>query len=186
MLVRMMADGSSQNVTEVPFKVNMGGFDMDGQYWFSDAGRRWGRIDLMNRSATYGELKNWGKSNLTGTGLNKVADWAFTPKYPGNFWAINVDKEYDLALFKWSTKTNVWQEWFKLPRNISLDKGKRPHAVGAVVSTRDGIIYGIENKSGDIYRFPLDNLNGSAKVGNVQIGSRSDGARCMNESDWKE
>lgn len=174
----------SLNVT---FQSTCGEIDENSQYWASSSGKEWTQIDLKPGSATYGRTVTSGVASPTGT----VADWAYVPK-KGNFlWGLSYDSsnpgssntyllKFDRALKAWSTVSKLG--------DIAGSSSSR-NVWGAVYATDDGYLFGSENNSGEIWKFPIpDNgvgipIGSPLKISNGPISTGgNDGARCIKAS----
>ncbi|KJZ72708.1 hypothetical protein HIM_07900 [Hirsutella minnesotensis 3608] len=180
-LIRIYADGSTEDVLKIPIRPNMGDFDDEGRYWCSNAGFGWTSVDLNPASKTYGKIEN-GTSTFPEDieSWTFATDWAYTPVSKGYLYGIGIKRKNrggPPTLVRWSIKTKTWQKLFEA--NF-LSKGQ---AFGAVFSTRDGIIYGLENLTGNIVRFNLFDPTETTEISGGPVSSsrpkRNDGTRCL-------
>ncbi|KAM0262924.1 hypothetical protein ACHAQJ_001517 [Trichoderma viride] len=169
-LIRITSDGKTAKVLDLPITPNIGDFDENGQYWYSSGGTTWGRVDLNPGSATYGKLVETGKSSLGN--VRPPSDWAYTPASPGYLYGVGVTSGSVPSLVRWSTKTHKWEVVYNA-------KGLKAQAFGGVMSTSDGVIYGSDNGSGGIFRFPIDDPHGASRTATGPKSSSNDGTRCM-------
>ena len=174
-LIRVLGDGNTEDVGTLPEAPNLGGFDANGQFWYSSGGTTWGRVDLVPGSATYGKVVERGASTLP-PGVGGPADWAYTPQAPGHLYALSIGKKLAPVLIRWSLVTKKWEVVYTATK-------LEANGFGAVMSTRDGIIYGSDNKSGGIFRFPIDNPNGASRTATGPASTSNDGTRCFLQPD---
>lgn len=170
-LIRITSDGKTEKVLDLPVAPNLGDFDENGQYWYSSGGTTWGRVDLKPGSLTYGTLVETGTSSLGN--VRTPADWAYTPASPGYLYGAGVAPGGVPSLVRWSTTTHKWE-------TVYNTKGlPKASGFGGVMSTSDGVIYGSDNGSGGIFRFPINDPNGASKTATGPASSTNDGTRCM-------
>ncbi|RSL69195.1 hypothetical protein CEP54_002473 [Fusarium duplospermum] len=170
-LIRIGADGGwtllSARVSNR--NVIMGDIDNQGRYWFSDAGRPWWAIDLYPGSATYGKIILSG----TATHDDGMADWAFVPGGGDYMYAIQYTQTSS-TLTRFSRTSYTWQT-LKAFGNITGN-----NVWGALYAAADGNLYGSENTSGNIYKFPIAPTIGNPKfLAAGPPSSWNDGARCI-------
>ncbi|RSL64822.1 hypothetical protein CEP53_003909 [Fusarium sp. AF-6] len=170
-LIRIGADGGwtllSARVSNR--NVIMGDIDNQGRYWFSDAGRPWWAIDLYPGSATYGKIILSG----TATHDDGMADWAFVPGGGDYMYAIQYTSTSS-TLTRFSRTSYTWQT-LKAFGNITGN-----NVWGALYAAADGNLYGSENTSGNIYKFPIAPTIGNPKfLAAGPVSSWNDGARCI-------
>lgn len=173
-LVRILGDGTTEKVIDLPVTPNIGDFDDQGNYYYSATGTSWGRVDLDPASPTYGTLVETGTSTLGN--VPTPSDWAYTPAAPGYFYGVGVQRGGIPTLVRWSVTTHKWE-------TVYTTKGLKAQAFGGVASTSDGIIYGSDNASGGIFRFPIDDANAAKKVATGPANSSNDGTRCFSNPD---
>ncbi|KAI1065383.1 hypothetical protein LB507_000856, partial [Fusarium sp. FIESC RH6] len=151
--------------------INMGDIDNQGRFWISNQGEAWWAIDLMPGSATYGKII------LSGTAKNTLncADWAFVPGGGDYMYAVMYDDNGDTStLCRFSRTTYTWQT-LKAYGHITGD-----NLWGAAYASQDGSLYGSENSSGQIYKFPIAPTIGTPKfIAAGPVSSWNDGARCI-------
>ncbi|KAI8686118.1 hypothetical protein NCS55_00286300 [Fusarium keratoplasticum] len=170
-LIRIGADGGwtllSARVSNR--NVIMGDIDNQGRYWFSDAGRPWWAIDLYPGSSTYGKIILSG----TATHDDGMADWAFVPGGGDYMYAIQYTSTSS-TLTRFSRTSYTWQT-LKAYGNITGN-----NVWGALYAAADGNLYGSENTSGNIYKFPIAPTIGNPKfLAAGPVSSWNDGARCI-------
>ncbi|KAI8687235.1 hypothetical protein NCS56_00295800 [Fusarium sp. Ph1] len=170
-LIRIGADGGwtllSARVSNR--NVIMGDIDNQGRYWFSDAGRPWWAIDLYPGSSTYGKIILSG----TATHDDGMADWAFVPGGGDYMYAIQYTSTSS-TLTRFSRTSYTWQT-LKAYGNITGN-----NVWGALYAAADGNLYGSENTSGNIYKFPIAPTIGTPKfLAAGPVSSWNDGARCI-------
>ncbi|RBR17069.1 uncharacterized protein FIESC28_06571 [Fusarium coffeatum] len=151
--------------------INMGDIDNQGRFWISNQGEAWWAIDLMPGSATYGKII------LSGTAKNTLncADWAFVPGGGDYMYAVMYDDNGDTStLCRFSRTTYTWQT-LKAYGNVAGD-----NLWGAAYASQDGSLYGSENSSGQIFKFPIAPTIGTPKfIAAGPVSSWNDGARCI-------
>jgi hypothetical protein len=174
-LIRIGLDGAVDVVLTIPnqLKPNVGEFDLGGQFWFGRDGVTWGHVDLLPGSPTYGQLVESG--TMTVPADLEVADWAFTPSSPGYMYSIGTKPNGAMSLIRWSTSTHEWET----VASGYGDLGVTPTTFGAMMGTSDGIIYGLDNGSGRVFRFSVLNTNVAGLAGQGTASSRNEGARCF-------
>ncbi|KAF7532127.1 hypothetical protein G7054_g8228 [Neopestalotiopsis clavispora] len=184
-LVRIAANGdttllSSFNITG---GLNCGDVDENAVYWGSNGGALWIEVDLRPTSANFSRQINTG----TAVPPYTVIDWAYVPGGGDALWGLGFDNSLGLALGQtyllrfdrtahtWTRLTNFGQ----IANTLNTTAGT--NAWGAVYASDDGYLYGSENNSGEIWRFPLPGANTTAavKISNGPKSSSNDGARCI-------
>ncbi|POR35604.1 Uncharacterized protein TPAR_04202 [Tolypocladium paradoxum] len=173
-LIRILGDGSTEDVVDLPVSANIGDFYEDGQYWYSSGGTSWGRVDLAPGSPTYGQIVDRGTSSLGD--VPTPADWAYTPAKPGYLYGVGVAAGGTPVLVRWSISTHTWE-------TVYAADGLKAVAFGGVMSTSDGVLYGSDNDSGGIFRFPIDNPGGASRTATGPAASSNDGTRCFLQPD---
>ncbi|RYP89237.1 hypothetical protein DL769_000142 [Monosporascus sp. CRB-8-3] len=188
-LIRIGSDGQYEtvaNLTELVKEsgnLNVGEVDENLQYWASANGNFWVQIDLDPTKATYGQVVNSGKTNTTGVNelTPTVFDWAYVPNTSGNnLWALGrLVGNTAVQLMSFDRVTHTWTD-STLFGNVA-----GTNSFGGVFAGEDGYLYGIENTSGEIWRFPLPGPNLPAdrvrsRVVNSGASTLNDGARCYN------
>lgn len=195
-IIRVGAGGLWQNTSWVIPQTNPTGtsatsmtiadIDINLQYWLSyDNGNGYVQVDLNSASSTYGQVVANGTT--TGRSSNLVSDWAYLPAYPGRLYALGQVSNsgvYSTRLMYFDTSTKAWTVvfWF-----ISVNGGTSATGVagqaqwGAVYTALDGYVYGLENNSGQIWKFKVDSptANDAIFVSNGPTGGNNDGAKCM-------
>jgi hypothetical protein len=179
-LLRIAANGDTSVVA--PLVITGGGaptagdVDENGQYWATVGGRFFVQVDLKPGSPTYGQTRSSGLSSL----LSTVPDWAYVPGGGDALWGF----AYQLigilgttALMRFDRTTKTWS----LSTNFNYVTGS--NTWGAVYAGNDGFLYGSENTSGEIWRFPIPgtgtNVTTPLKVANGPASGNNDGARCI-------
>ncbi|KND93199.1 hypothetical protein TOPH_02451 [Tolypocladium ophioglossoides CBS 100239] len=173
-LIRILGDGTTEDVVELPVSANIGDFDADGQYWYSSGGTTWGRVDLAPGSPTYGQIVDRGTSTLGD--VPTAADWAYTPAKPGYLYGVGVAPDGTPVLVRWSIGTHTWE-------TVYAADGLKAVAFGGVMSTSDGVLYGSDNDSGGIFRFPIDDPKGASRTATGPAAASNDGTRCFLQPD---
>ncbi|KAF4951435.1 hypothetical protein FSARC_12918 [Fusarium sarcochroum] len=170
-LIKIGADGSWTLLSATVSNRNiiMGDIDNTGSYWISDTGRPWWRIDLYPTSPTYGQVIQSG----TASHDNYIADWAFVPGGGDYLYALQYTVSSS-TLVRFSRTSYTWTT-LKAFGDLTGD-----NVWGGLYASQDGILYGSENSSGNIYKFPLRPTIGNPSF--VSAGpstSWNDGARCI-------
>lgn len=190
-LIRISAAGDCINMgsLNVTVSLNCGDVDENSHYWAAASGKQWIQIDLKPGSSTYGRTLN----KATASPPRTVWDWAYIPK-KGNFlWSLGYDSNNrkdtggsNTYLMKFDRSLKTWTEVIKFGDIAGAGDTPR-NGWGAVYASDDGFLYGSENASGEIWRFPVPN-NGTGlpsgspvKVSNGPASpGGNDGARCIN------
>ncbi|KAM4060741.1 hypothetical protein HRG_001723 [Hirsutella rhossiliensis] len=184
-LLRLFGDGRTEEVLQLPIQPNMGDFDEHGKYWCSNGGKVWASVDLDPQSRTYKKVES-GKATFPGPKADRAfpSDWAYTPVASGHLYGVGVlhDKGRSYpALVRWSTTSKAWSVIYKA-KNF-----KDARSFGAVMSTRNGIIYGLETTSGNIVRFDLYDHTKSTEMRGGPVSrnkpSHTYGTRCLLQPD---
>ncbi|KAH7199320.1 hypothetical protein DER44DRAFT_671732 [Fusarium oxysporum] len=151
--------------------VNMGDIDNLGRYWIATSAKAWWCIDLMPGSATYGKIIMSGTAVTTLT----AADWAFVPGGGDYMYAVMVDSAgLTSTLGRFSRTSYTWTT-VKAYGNVAGS-----NFWGAVYASQDGNLYGSENNSGQIFKFPVAPTAGNPVfIATGPASSSNDGARCI-------
>lgn len=197
-LVRIFANGTTEDVLKLPIFPNIGAFDEHGRYWCSARGsakssargsargsamvnvrgKQWASVDLDPDSPGYKHVEN-GVSTFPDPSAYwpHVDDWASSPVDPAHLYGIGVSSRPGgghPTLVRWKKETKAWEKVY-VARHLS--KG---NTFGAVMSTGDGIIFGLDSVPGNLVRF---NLYDHASTSERNIGAMSakhvDGTRCL-------
>jgi hypothetical protein len=179
-LVRISSTGDSAvlgslNVTTA---LNTGDVDQNSQYWASASGNQWIQVDLKPGSATFGKTVASG----TSTAPYNVIDWAYVPG-GGNFlYALGNDLLMtNTFLMSWDLSAKTWQVLVNFNNVAGKGLLLNRNSWGAVYASSDGYLYGSENNSGEIWKFPLPSVGTTpTKVSTGPASSNNDGARCIN------
>lgn len=198
-LVRVSAQGTSETVVQpipptfvngvfVPYSA--GDVDNNGYYWATTTGTtaangapgRWFQLDLVPGSATYAQVVASGAA----AHANIVSDWAYVPAQNdsllyglGQYSNAGTYQTYLMTFDRGAAK--AWTQgasYGSAPGNHASTAGIAQW--GAVWTTPDGLLYGIENNSGEIWSFMLAAPFTAAYVatGPTSVGTPNDGARC--------
>ncbi|RYP41337.1 hypothetical protein DL767_001094 [Monosporascus sp. MG133] len=188
-LIRIGSDGQYETVTNVTELVtangnlNVGDVDENLQYWASANGNFWVQIDLDPTKATYGQVVDSGKTNTVGVNelTPTVFDWAYVPNTSGNnLWALGrLVGNTAVRLMSFDRDTHIWTD------STLFGDVAGTNSFGGVFAGEEGYLYGIENTSGQIWRFPVPGPNLPAgrvrsRVVNSGASTLNDGARCFN------
>jgi hypothetical protein len=179
-LVRLGRDSSLQHVATVHAAANAGDIDSSGQFYYSVGGKAWGQVDLKPGSTTYGQLVSKGvsKSRALPRGVS-ATDWASVPSVPGYLYSVGIDTRGVVYLMRWDVSTHTWEVSHKGVPSFGI----RGSVFGAVVATRDGVLYASHNGSGTILRIPLSDPAGATKSAGGAKANTSDGCRCASLPD---
>ncbi|KAI0026005.1 hypothetical protein F4780DRAFT_774213 [Xylariomycetidae sp. FL0641] len=175
-LIRISSTGDSNILQNLNYALQLtcGDVDNNGQYYASNNGITWIQVDLRPGSATYGQTVNSGNSSNT-IGPYTVNDWGYVPTGGTKLWGLGyfASLQNSTTLLSWDTTTHSWT----VGANFGNVAGK--NTWGAVYASSDGGLYGSENFSGKIYRFPLDGTATAQFVANGPNTTSNDGARCV-------
>ncbi|KAI0156269.1 proline rich protein 5MeD [Pestalotiopsis sp. NC0098] len=182
-LLRIAADGSSTivNSFNITGSLNCGDVDDEGYYWGSASGAYWTQIDLRPTSANFSRQVN----NGTAVPPYSIIDFAYVPGGGDALYGLGFDSTLGLALgqtylVRFDRTTHIWTRETNFGQ-IASSVNATANAWGAVYASDDGYLFGSENNSGEIWRFPLPGANTTAavKVSNGPKSSSNDGARCI-------
>lgn len=142
-------------------------------------------IDANPASATYGTVLVRGtvpKSRWF------FADWAYVPDAGSCLWGIGVDTPTGEAyLYRFTQETLALDLIGTYGVLEGIPIGNNLVNFGAVFSSSDGFLYGIENVSGNTYRFSVspdpNNLTSERLAALAQSTAQNDGARCINNDE---
>ncbi|KAI0002329.1 hypothetical protein F4779DRAFT_134189 [Xylariaceae sp. FL0662B] len=175
-LIRISASGDSNilgslNLTSTTGNLNSGDVDENLQYWGTAGGKFWLQIDLKPGSATFGTTV----ANGTATFPNTVIDWAYVPGGGNYLYGLAYTSTNDRTILARFDRTG--HTWTSL---TDFGRVAGQNTWGAVYASDDGFLYGSENNSGEIWKFPLP-ANGTTpvKISNGPKASGNDGARCI-------
>ncbi|KAG7103131.1 hypothetical protein HYQ44_017219 [Verticillium longisporum] len=161
---------------------NAGDVDENSQYWISTSGNDWYQYDLRPGSATYAQQVAYGTLPLLSRPAQVIADWAYVPG-GGNFlWAIGTAAGGRTVLMQFSRSTKRWTQVRDFGNIVGGTLLNQP-VWGAVYASANGFLYGTENLTGQVWRFPV--LSSTATATSVVTGSPAtlnDGARCLEAS----
>ncbi|KAF0642080.1 hypothetical protein FPSE5266_07978 [Fusarium pseudograminearum] len=173
-LIRIGGDGTSTMLSARTNDrlVNMGDIDNQGRFWISNNGGPWWVIDLMPGSSTYGKVIMSGTAS---TGGLKSADWAFVPGGGDYMWSVMYNSDGSTStLCRFSRTSYTWQT-MKTFGDVAGN-----NVWGALYASGDGMLYGSENTSGQIFQFPIAPSIGNPKfIATGPVSSWNDGARCI-------
>ncbi|CRK46376.1 hypothetical protein BN1723_007030 [Verticillium longisporum] len=142
-----------------------------------------GRTVLMQfSSATYAQQVAYGTLPLLSRPAQVIADWAYVPG-GGNFlWAIGTAAGGRTVLMQFSRSTKRWTQVRDFGNIVGGTLLNQP-VWGAVYASANGFLYGTENLTGQVWRFPV--LSSTAPATSLVTGSPAtlnDGARCLEAS----
>ncbi|KAM0299804.1 hypothetical protein ACHAPM_007034 [Fusarium culmorum] len=179
-LIRIGGDGTSTMLSARTNDrlVNMGDIDNQGRFWISNNGGPWWVIDLMPGSSTYGKIIMSGTASTSGL---KSADWAFVPGGGDYMWSVMYNSDGSTStLCRFSRTSYTWQT-MKTFGDVAGN-----NVWGALYASGDGMLYGSENTSGQIFQFPIAPSIGNPKfIATGPVSSWNDGARCIDSQNLK-
>lgn len=166
--------------------------DIDGnqQYWLGhSAGLGYVKLDLNAESETYGTVV---ASGAPAAALPyPIGDWAYIPAYPDALFALGQEivpagtlvllPSYNTHLMLFNTTTFTWANVATFAGISGGVTGVLGEAQwGSVYSANDGNVYGTEQNSGLLWRFPIAGGNAAlVSLGAIPLnGDAIDGARC--------
>lgn len=149
---------------------NVGDVDEQGHYWASLFGGRFQEVDVNPDSPTYLRTLASGTSNPP----FNVGDWAYVP-YGGDFlYAVGYNTTSQAILMRFSRTSYAWE----VLNNYGNLAGN--NNFGAIYADDNGDLFGSENTSGQIWRFPLSsNGTNAVFISKGPTSSQNDGARCI-------
>ncbi|KAK8106335.1 proline rich protein 5MeD [Apiospora kogelbergensis] len=172
-LLRIAANGDSQQLGSLDLTkaANSGDVDELGYYWASASG-----TDYVHEAAAGVPAARLGVRAARGRlgGGNFLWALGYDELLPlGNILSLNIYLlQFDRGSKGWTTVKT-----FGNVAGLIFD-GK--NVWGAVYASNDGYLYGSENYSGEIWRFPLPgNPNPVQKVSKGPASTNNDGARCI-------
>jgi hypothetical protein len=172
-IIRIAADGTSSTVAGAdspPPASNVGDIDGNGMYWVSASGGKWSQIDLFPGSATYG--KTVSKGTATPLGL-QIADWVYIPIAGEYLYSVGLNSTSSgVSMIRFSMASKAWEKVANYPTLKSVS------TLGAQYGMNNGTLWASDNKSGDIWQFPIDGSS-PFKVSKGPSSASNDGARCV-------
>lgn len=154
---------------------NSGDVDENAQWWGTASGNYWMQVDLLPGSPTY------GRTVASGTAPGPaypIIDWAYVPGGGDNLYGIGYGSNSGQTAFFGTLQSfnRTAKTWTTLT-SFGPVAGKDQY--GAVYASDDGSLFGSENNSGMIYKFPLPQ-NGTVPtfVAQGPKATSNDGARC--------
>lgn len=196
-ILRIGANGTHENTTFVIPQTNptgtsatsmtLGDIDANLQFWLGYSnGNGWVQVNLNSANGTtYGQVVSNGTADR---GTYLVSDWAYLPAYPNRLWALGQEvvtpgSVYNTWLMYFDLTTHLWVDYFQFTDvNGGTTDGVAGEAQwGAVYTALDGYLYGLENNSGQIWKFKVDSptVDDAVFVSQGPAGGVNDGARCM-------
>jgi hypothetical protein len=185
-LIRIGANGDSVFLTSLNLTkaVTIGDLDENTQYWASAGGTYWIQVDMRPGSGTYGRQVASGTTSLPGIlGYSQgllVNDWAYVPN-GGNFLysLANDIAQSNTFLLSFDRAAHTWAVVANYNSVAGTALFLNQNSWGAVFSAKDGILYGEENTTGQIWKFPINGTK-PTMVSTGLMSSNNDGARCFN------
>ncbi|KUI71805.1 hypothetical protein VM1G_06967 [Cytospora mali] len=196
-ILRIGAGGTHENTTFTIPQTNptgtsatsmtLGDIDVNLQFWLGYTnGNGWVQVDLNSaNTATYGQVVASGTADR---GNYLVSDWAYLPAYPNKLWALGQQvvtsgSVYNTWLMYFDLTTHTWVNSYQFQGiNGGTYLGVSGMAQwGAVYTASDGYLYGLENNSGQLWKFKVNSPTQADAVFVSQgpPGGINDGARCM-------
>ncbi|KAI1494891.1 hypothetical protein F5X96DRAFT_692256 [Biscogniauxia mediterranea] len=173
-LIRISATGDSEILgpLDLSTPVYAGDVDENSQFWINSAGRPWAQIDLRPGSATFGATVARGVASLPG---QTVIDWAYVPGGGDALYGLGHDAFYSrTTLMRFDRAAHTWTAL----TDFGDIAGR--NAWGAVYASDDGYLYGSEDTTGQIWRFPLPARGTRAvRISHGPASASNDGARCI-------
>ncbi|KAI1632951.1 hypothetical protein F4809DRAFT_655707 [Biscogniauxia mediterranea] len=173
-LIRISATGDSVILGSLDLgtPVYAGDVDENSQFWINSAGRPWAQIDLRPGSPMFGATVARGVASLPG---QTVIDWAYVPGGGDALYGLGHDAFYSrTTLMRFDRTTHTWTAL----TDFGDIAGR--NAWGAVYASDDGYLYGSEDTSGQIWRFPLPARGKRAvRISHGPASASNDGARCI-------
>lgn len=187
-LIRISGTGDCVNMgsLNISFTSTCGDVDENSQYWAARDGKDWIQVDLKPGSATYGQTITKGVASPS----MYVIDWAYVPKKGNYLWGVGCESDTRAStyLMRFDRTAKSWTTVVSFG-DIAGTGGTSKNTWGAVYASDDGYLYGSENNSGEIWRFPLPNNGVGVPSGlpmKISTGPYSpggnDGARCIKAS----
>lgn len=175
-------DLGSLNLTQT---FNTGVVDENSQFWIlSSTSTAWAQIDLRLGSSTFGKTVATGTSTAP---VRVVLDWAWVPGTNGDnsLWGLGYDATSLITyLLKWNRSTKVWTTAYSY-LNVRGALAGSTAVWASVFASQDGYLFGVDNGSGDVYRFSLPNVTGislnlfGTYITTTAPATVADGARCV-------
>ncbi|RYP73978.1 hypothetical protein DL771_003289 [Monosporascus sp. 5C6A] len=184
-LIRIAANGDSTilNQLTLPYRVNTGDVDEQSRYWITYNGTNITQVDVRPSSPTFGELIGTTRRATTLPANNAtIYDWAYVPGRGNFLWSLGQSPALtSTTLQRFNRGTYNW-ELVREFGNIAGDNWW-----GAIYASGDGFLYATENRSGQIWRFPLSDIDGPPTRFSIANPTReNDGARCIRAQDLPE
>ncbi|RDA86135.1 hypothetical protein CP532_3061 [Ophiocordyceps camponoti-leonardi (nom. inval.)] len=186
-VVRIYRNGTTEPVQQLPFVPTMGAIDREGRYWASIVGKDYATVDLHPSARPRGTILTRGKSTFPRTGVRMrfPTGWTISPMDPFHAYGIGFDYSVNRpALFRWKSLTATWEHVSTGTEMVNGD------SFSAVVATNDGVIYGLEDETGDLVYYntiePYD-MSVIRRVGPVskRTPRGNTAARCPLLEDWR-
>ncbi|KAH8884383.1 hypothetical protein GQ53DRAFT_880143, partial [Thozetella sp. PMI_491] len=178
-ILRMSRDGLSSTGPALPAPPSgaiwqVGDVDEKYQFWFSNQGQQWNRVDMTPGSKTYATIVASG----TATPSYQLYDWAYVPGGGDFLWSVGRDTNSATSnLVKFNRTAATWTT----VRGYNNVTGT--NFWGALYASADGFLYGSENTSGQVWKFPVTNFTlgtSPIKIANGPASNLNDGAHCAN------
>ncbi|KAM0275831.1 hypothetical protein ACHAQH_007376 [Verticillium albo-atrum] len=158
---------------------NAGDVDENSQYWVSTSGNDWYQYDFRPGSATYAQQIAYGNLPLLSRPSQVIADWAYVPGGGDFLWAIATAGGGRTVLMQFSRSTKRWtqvRDFGNIVGGTLLGQA----VWGAVYASADGFLYGTENLTGQVWRFPvLSSATSATRLATGSPATLNDGARCL-------
>ncbi|RYO99421.1 hypothetical protein DL764_006816 [Monosporascus ibericus] len=184
-LIRIAANGDSTILNELtlPYRVNTGDVDEQSRYWITYNGTNITQVDVRPSSPTFGQLIGTTRRATTLPANNAtIYDWAYVPGRGNFLWSLGQGPARNsTTLQRFNRGTYNWE----LVRDLGNIAGD--NWWGAIYASADGFLYATENSSGQIWRFPLSEIDGPpTRFSTANPTRENDGARCIQAQDLPE
>ncbi|RYP19780.1 hypothetical protein DL767_009586 [Monosporascus sp. MG133] len=184
-LIRIAANGDSTILNELtlPYRVNTGDVDEQSRYWITYNGTNITQVDVRPNSLTFGQLIGTTRRAATLPANNAtIYDWAYVPGRGNFLWSLGQSRALNsTTLQRFNRGTYNW-ELVREFGNVAGDNWW-----GAIYASADGFLYATENSSGQIWRFPLSDIDGPpTRFSTANPTRENDGARCIRAQDLPE
>ncbi|RYP41828.1 hypothetical protein DL768_010438 [Monosporascus sp. mg162] len=181
-LIRIAANGDSTILNELtlPYRVNTGDVDEQSRYWITYNGTNITQVDVRPSSPTFGQLIGTTRRATTLPANNAtIYDWAYVPGRGNFLWSLGQSPARNsTTLQRFNRGTYNW-EFVREFGNIAGENWW-----GAIYASADGFLYATENSSGQIWRFPLSDIDGPpTRFSTANPTRENDGARCIRAQD---
>ena len=138
-------------------------------------------VDINPTSPTYGTVQSQGTVPRP---QYFFADWAYVPGAGPYLWGVGVDRTLGVAWLYRFDQTNLALDLIGNYGVIDIPTNQALVNFGAVYSSIDGFLYGVENFSGNIFRFTVTPGNLVAElISTAPRTEQNGGARCIDNAE---